>query len=426
MKKLTSLYDSLQERILTLIEEGRTDLESQIEYWKLERKTQAVLYQAKKDGHRNLGLQPVPAAVASEVKGKQAITMTMLLESLAQSPYANEQWTLGDTGVELVLATEPKYAFKKQGYEVLVLYDHNVDQSYPYTNWDAIYFQDANEQWIKRPGHVDYNGLYLLEPDGSKAYYTLFAENAQRYGTTGEWTVQYRNKTIYPPVTSSRPSGGTEEEVFVISDTGSEGSDLGPAISPRRETPISGSSPFETQGAPPTPGAEAARVGRRPRQGEPGPQPAVKRAKADSTGGRRTRRRPSSPRRRGGGGGRGGRGGEDECPVPAEEVGTRHRGVTERNLSRLERLQEEARDPPIIAVQGHPNTLKCWRNRLHRLSSLYLNVTTVFKWVLESAAVNPQSRVLVAFKSIRQRQQFLSAVTIPRHCTYVYGSLDAL
>lgn len=423
MKRLTELYDSLQDRILTLIEEGRTDLKSQLEYWHLERKAQAVLYQARKDGYRNLGLQPVPAAIASEVKGKQAITMTLLLESLAQSPYANEQWTLGDTGVELVLATEPKNSFKKEGYEVLVLYDHDRNNSYPYTNWDYIYFQDNTEQWIKTRGHVDYNGLYLLEPDGSKAYYTLFGENAERYGRTGEWTVQYRNNTIYPPVTSSRAPGGAEEEVFVISDSGSEGSDLGPATSPRRETALpSPSTAFQTSGSPSTSGEEAVRVGRRLRQGESGPEPPVKRAKADSTRGRATRRRPYSPRR-----GRGRhRGGSPESPVPAEEVGRRHRTVVERGLSRLGRLQEEARDPFIIALQGHPNALKCWRNRLPRISHLYTNVTTVFKWVFDTATANTQSRILVAFKNAWQRQQFLTTVTIPRHCTYVYGSLDAL
>lgn len=422
MKRLTELYDSLQERILTLIEEGRTDLKSQIEYWQLERKVQAVLFQAKKDGYRNLGLQPVPAAVASEVKGKQAIAMTILLDSLSKSPYANERWTLGDTGVELVLATEPKHSFKKHGYEVLVLYDHEMANSYPYTNWDAIYFQDSNEQWIKTSGHVDYNGLYLLEPDGSKAYYTLFAENAGRYGRTGEWTVQYRNNTIYPPVTSSRPSGGAEEEVLVITDSGSEGSEPGPAISPERETDLTSvKSTFQTQRSPGSPGSpreEAARVGGRRRQGESSPTTSIRRAKADSTGGRR--RRPYSPRRGGGGRGRGA-----EFGVSAEEVGRSRRTVAETGLSRIERLQEEARDPPIILVQGHPNSLKCWRNRLYRFRHLYTDVTTVFKWVLNTT-VDAQSRIIVAFKSTWQRQQFLAAVTIPKRCTYVYGSLNAL
>lgn len=420
MRDLTRLYDALQERILTLIEEGHTDLQSQIEYWRLERKAQVVLFYAKKEGIRHLGLQPVPAAIASEVKGKQAIAMNLLLRSLARSPYADEQWTLGDTGVELVLATEPKNAFKKHGYEVLVMYDHSMNNSYPYTNWDSIYYQDENEDWIKVPGQVDYNGMYYEEADGTKAYFTLFADNAHRYGQTGEWTVQYKNKTIYPP--SSRTSGGPSEEVLVISDSGSDASEPGPVISPGRESTDPYSESAYPQAGPSTSNGQAAvGAGRRLGQGEQGPEPPVKRAKADSTGGRRPRRRGHSPRRRG----RGGGGGGDQSPVPAEEVGRRHRTVTERGLTRLGRLQAEARDPPIISVQGCANSLKCWRNRLPKLQHLYTNATTVFHWVLP-LNTECQGRVLIAFADTTQRTKFLAAVTIPRNCTYALGTLNAL
>lgn len=355
--------------------------------------------------------------------------MNILLDSLALSPYANEQWTLGDTGVELVLATEPKNAFKKRGYEVLVLYDHKPESSYPYTNWDNIYYQDLNDMWIKTPGLVDYNGLYYEEPDGTKAYFTLFADNAHRYGHTGEWTVQYRNKTIYPPVTSSRPSGGPSEEVLVISDSGSEGSDGASVTSPRRETTVTFAQPSDQTPGPSTSISEAApRARRRLGQGESGAEPPVKKAKADSTGGRRAGGGGPSPRRRGGGGGGGERRGDrgEQSPVPAEEVGRRHRSVTERGLTRLGRLQEEARDPPVIIVQGCPNSLKCWRNRLPKRKGLYENVTTVFHWVMDTYTADRNGRVLVAFSSTQQRQQFISAVTIPRHCSFTLGSLNEL
>lgn len=413
------MYDSLQDQILSLIEEGRTDLDSQLQYWHLERKLQAILYYAKKNGYRHLGLQQVPAAIASEVKGKNAIAMTLLLESLAKTQFANETWTLGDTGAELVLATEPKQAFKKQGYEVTVYFDNDRNNSYPYTNWEAIYIQQDGDIWIKARGLVDYNGLYYEEPDQTKAYFTLFADNAQRFGQTGKWTVQYKNKTIYPPVTSSRPTGGSTEEG--LSASGPEYT-AGPSTTSVRQTASVSpqQSSFQAAGATTPTGKEEARVGSRRRQGEQKPESSVKRARADSS----VSRQRSSPHTRGGRR-RGGRDG-GQSPVPASEVGRHRQTVARGGLSRLERLQEEARDPPIILVTGHPNTLKCWRNRLPRISDLYTNASTVFRWVVHNNTADQQGRVLVAFASTAQRSKFLCNVTIPRTCTYTYGSISDL
>lgn len=420
------MYDSLQEQILTLIEENRTDLNSQLQYWNLERKVQAVLYYAKREGHRHLGLQQVPAAIASEYKGKQAIALTLLLKSLAKSPFASETWTLGDTGAELVLATEPKNTFKKQGYEVTVFFDNDRNNSYPYTNWDRIYYQDERNNWIVTPGLVDYNGMFYVEADGTQAYFILFADNANRFGNTGQWTVQYKNKTIYPPVTSSRHSGGTAEEAIVI-DSGSDRSEspAGRPESPVRERSIPTSkSTQQAAGASPSEREKEARVGRGLGQGEQRSEPPVKKARADSSQTGRSRR--PSPRRRGrrGRGGGGGRGGGS--PVSPEEVGENHQTVATRGLDRLERLQAEARDPPIISVQGHPNTLKCWRNRLPKVKEYYTNATTVFRWVLHNRSADQQGRVLISFANATQRHRFLCNVKIPKNCTYTFGSLNEL
>lgn len=409
------MFDSLQDQILNLIEEGRTDLQSQLQYWRLERKLQAVLYYAKKKGYRHLGLQQVPATIASEYKGKQAIALTLLLESLERTQFANENWTLGDTGAELVLATEPKQAFKKQPYEVTVYFDNDRNNSYPYTNWDAIYLQREGDYWIKARGLVDYNGLYYEEPDLTKAYFTLFADNASRFGQTGKWTVQYKNKTIYPP-TSARPPGGSDEE-----DPGPEAAGTSSAFVRQRAGVSTEQPTFQAAGHTSPASEEEARVESRLREGEPGPEPPVKRAKADSTGARRR----TSPHRGGGGRRRGGGSGR-QSPVSASEVGRNRETVARGGLSRLERLQAEARDPPIIIVQGHPNALKCWRNRLPRVSGLYTNVTTVFRWVLNNNSADQQGRVLVSFKSSTQRNKFLCNVTIPKSCTFSFGSFAEL
>ena len=81
---------ALQESLMESYESGSADLQSQINYWYLVRKEQALLYKARQDGHRSLGLQPLPTLQVSEYRAKEAITMTLLLRSFAKSEYARE------------------------------------------------------------------------------------------------------------------------------------------------------------------------------------------------------------------------------------------------------------------------------------------------------------------------------------------------
>lgn len=424
---LNQLYESLQEQILNLYEQENTDLASQLLHWRLQRRSSAVQYYARKQGLKRLGMQPVPSLASSEASGKQAIEMTILINSLMQSPFAQESWTLQDTSAELVLNTEPQRTFKKLPYTVEVLFDNDEDNAFPYINYRLIYTRDENEYWYKTEGKVDYNGLYYEEASGDRAYFKLFADDATRYGTTGVWTVRYNNHVLSAPSSSSRPLPGPSSVIVIDSDE-----DTGPSetsdTAAGQESYRSGHSPQseeETEGAgrksPRSPQATRVRLREGEGQGEPS-SPPVKRAKADSSGsvGRRGARR--------GGGGTGGGGRRDtgggSAPT-AEEVGRRHFTVTKGRLSRLERLQEEARDPSVIIVQGPPNCLKCWRYRLNKYSDLYDNCTSVFKWVTRPEKA-PQSRILISFLSPSQRQRFITYVKIPKHCGFSFGSLDKL
>lgn len=425
-KNLSQRFDALQDEILSLYEEENTDLGSQLRHWQLQRRSQAMLFYARKYGIKKLGLQPTPSLATSEANGKQAIEMTMLISSLLKSPFATESWTLQDTSAELVLHTAPKRTFKKLPYTVEVWFDNDASNSYEYANYRLLYTTDDNDQWYKTEGQTDYNGLYYIDANGDKAYFKLFSDEARLYSNTGTWTVRFNNHILSPPASSSRPPEGSSDIIVIESDEESlesngenQYTDLeqaatgsAPSVQPQEETKRVGRGEKESS-------QEAGVQERRGGRQRESSSPPVKRAKADSTGGVRGRGA------RGGGTGSGGGSRRGGSAPTAAEVGGRHQTVATRGLTQLERLQAEARDPLIIIVQGPANCLKCWRYRLHRYSSLYEDVTTAFKWLTKSCNTS-NSRILISFKSDYQRQNFLTFVKIPKHCTYHFGSLDAL
>lgn len=387
---------------MTLIEEGREDIDSQIKIWDLQRQSYLIMYYARRKGYRNLGLQPLPVLAASEYNGKNAIAMLMHLRSIKNSGFGTERWTLGETSVETVLATEPKHTFKKQPYIVDVWFDNEQGNSFPYTNWEHIYYQDGNGNWHKTRGQVSYDGLYYVEHNGDQVYFQLFATDAPRYGHTGQWTVRFKNHILYPPVTSSTGLDNSSEQSAHSLPRAREGPDKENVATNQGEAQVS-----------------SATGPRRSR--EASPETPRKRQRPDSTdggGGRRglrgerggSRSRPPGPR-------------EGSWPSP-EEVGRRRTSTPRRHLSRLSRLQEDARDPPVILLKGPANPLKCWRRRCRKHSSLYTAASSVFKWI--DCTGHSGGRLLVAFDSEAQRAAFLEQVTIPKHCEYTFGSLMSL
>nr|AYD41511.1 MAG: E2 protein [Human papillomavirus] len=382
-ESLTERFDALQEAIMTIYEEGATDLASQIQYWDLIRKENITLYYARKCGFNKLGLQPTPALAVSEYNAKAAIKTQMLLKSLAKSEFANDPWTWPETSAEL-LNTEPKDRFKKKGYTVEVWYDNDRDKAFPYTNWREIYYQDEQDKWHKAEGKVDINGLYYIDNHGDIVYFTLFGPDADKYGVTGEWTVLYNNTRLVSSSSSAKRAAGESTKR-------------------KRDESTTGDSPSTSQ-------EFSGRIQR---------ETVSSTSETDLRSGRGERELPTSSKRR--------RVQPTELlssPTPAE-VGTRHRSTQRTGLSRLHRLQIEARDPPVLIIKGPANPLKCWRNRITKTNSvLFQCCSTVWRWIGDNNTLG--SRMLIAFDSIQQRNKFLQLIKPPKHAEFALGSLDSL
>lgn len=376
---------------MTLYEEGSSSIDAQIELWDLIRRENVLCYYGRKEGYKNYGLQPLPTLAVCEYKAKEAIQQGILLRSLKNSPFGKEDWTLNTTSAELT-HTAPRNAFKKDPYIVDVHFDHNSNNSFPYTNWNALYLQDENDMWYKTPGKVDINGLYFEDKQGDKNYFTVFATDAERYGTTGEWTVYFKNETLSTSVTSSQGTLSGSVQGSSKGFVSSSGDTTSNAKNTRRRE-VEEREPSSTT-HPTTPEL-------RRRRGRGGTQQGESRSK---------RRRTE----------------ESLSGVSAGQVGRRHLTVPRTGLTRLGRLEAEARDPPILIVKGCANNLKCWRYRFKKgNAALYQYTTTVFRYV-ENDFPGCNHRMIITFKSEAQRSLFIKTVPFPKGSSYSLGSLESL
>nr|QAB14016.1 MAG: E2 protein [Human papillomavirus] len=313
----------------------------------------------------------------------------LLLKSLKKSPFGKEEWSLNNTSAELT-HTAPPNTFKKDAYIVDVHFDNNPANSFPYTNWNALYIQDDDDTWYKTPGEVDINGLYFVDKQGDKNYFTLFAADAERFGTTGQWTVHFKNETLSTSVISSQESlsgsvqGSTKGLVSSSWDTPSTSK-----ATRRRET--------EERKSNAAVSSTVTLRRRRRGRGEQG---------------------ESRPKRR--------RTEESTVGLAPGQVGRRHHTVPRTGLTRFERLEAEAADPPIIIVKGGSNNLKCWRYRIKKTSTLFTFITTVFRWAEEQFSECNNHRMLIAFENEQQRSLFLTTVSLPKGASYALGSLASL
>lgn len=355
------------------------------------------MYYGKKEGYKNFGLQHLPTTQVSEYNAKLAIQIGLLLKSLAKSSYGQERWTLPETSAELIL-TPPKNCFKKNGFTVTVIFDDDPQNSMVYTQWNDIYYQDENDRWHKVQGKVDHNGLFFDDINNERNYFQLFAPDAERFSKTGLWTVHYKNTTVSSIVTSSSKHSTSGYSRRDSSDSSRCSSPQEGPSNRRPETPEQEANRCTTTST----------LGSRRRRREQGESTSDR----DPRGSQRKRRRPLP------------------SPVSAEEVGQRHHTLPRTGLSRLGRLTEEARDPPLILVKGPANNLKCWRYRCNeRFGHLFNKCSSVFRWIddpLLNSVNQNTGRMLIAFNDNTQRQRFLDIVTMPRGTSFAYGSVDSL
>ncbi|ANG08942.1 E2 [Human papillomavirus type 183] len=404
MESLADRFDALQELILKHIESDSTSLQSHIAYWGYVRKENALMHVARQQGLTRIGLQPLPTLTVTEYNAKQAITIQLTLQSLLRSPYGSEQWKLSEVSAELI-NTPPQNLLKKHGFSVEVWFDNDKNNAMVYTNWNDMYYQDAQETWHKVHGSVDYNGLYFTDHNGERAYFTLFDTDAIKYSRTGHWTVHYKTHVISSSVVSSttRDSSTVPEDTVdrpstSYSSTSTAHQQESPA---RRRVQRTRESPKPSS----TTSPETRSVSLRRRRGEG--------ESRDRDGGET----PTKRRRRGG---------QLGLVPTAEEVGSRHRTPETTGLSRLGQLQAEAWDPPIILVRGLPNTLKCWRYRKYQnAAKCFWKISTVFNWVSDNDKAS-RGRLIIAFKSVTQRECFVKQHLFPKGATYTYGQLNGL
>ena len=379
---------------MSLIEKESYDLKDHLTFWKAVRLENVIAYYARKEHITKLGLQPLPTTTVTEYKAKEAINIQLLIQSLLKSEFALERWTLAEVSAETINSS-PKNCFKKAPFIVNVLFDNDERNSFPYTCWDFIYYQDDNNVWHKTAGLVDHNGCYYTEVNGDYVYFVLFQPDAVKYGKTGLWTVKFKNQTILASVTSSSRNSHSSYENRPGPSTSINSQESPGRRSQKTQQGTDTDSPSSS-----TPGVRRRR--RRRESGESGT--------TNETPERRGTKRKL---------------GSDTAPTPGE-VGSRSKTLARHGYSRLERLQAEARDPLVALFTGQQNNLKCWRHRCTaKYPSLFLAFSSVWKW-LGPNANSGAAKVLVAFSSNAQRELFLNTVHIPKGTSFTLGQLDSL
>lgn len=409
MENLKTRLDRVENRQLDIFEKDSDDIQDQIEYWDLVKQEHLILHAARQAGIQRLGHKNVPALQVSEQKAKQAIEMTLVLRSLAQSEYGNEKWTSRDCSRE-VYETAPAFCMKKHGSHVHVMWDGQADDVTEYTAWERIYCQMEDGSWYLKRGQLDFDGLFYDE-DQIRFYYADFKKDAAQQGYRS-YEVYYKDLTITPnstPIfTSTRPgqrhqapqkrSAAPAQETTASSSKRSRG---GRGRSPNVHSP--GHTPPESPGRPSTrstKSSSSSTAGVRERRG----------------GGQSRRLRQPIGRREGESGG-----------LEPGEVGAVHRTVGKRPHSRVGQLLLEARDPPVIVVAGQANSLKCLRYRIQKkYPGAYKDITTNFKWVGGVGKGQGSSRMLVAFESSQQRKAFEELARFPQSVQHFHGNLDQL
>ena len=459
MDTLSERFNALQENLMDIYESGRDDIETQIMHWQYLRQEQVLFYFARQHGVMRLGYQPVPPLATSEAKAKDAIGMVILLQSLQKSQYGKEPWTLTQTSLETVRSA-PANCFKKGPQNIEVMFDNDPENLMVYTVWSHIYYQTLDDTWKKVEGKVDYHGAYYLEGT-YKNYYIQFEIDAARFGKTGIWEVHVNEDTIFAPVTSSSPAAGegTATSINPASQSPANGQPTATAtsVSTRKRTPPrTESRRYKRKESSPT----TTTTRRQKRQGQR-QEDSTRRSRSTSRGrqqiprgGDRRRRRRSRETSTSSERGRGGRsrrgpttrsqsrslsrsrsrsksrsgGSSSGGGIAPADVGSSVQSLGRQHNGRLERLLEDARDPPVIVLRGDANKLKCFRFRAKKkYRDLVKYYSTTWSWV--GGTTNDRigrSRMLLAFTSNTERQLFINIMKLPPGVDWSLGSLDDL
>lgn len=203
---------------MCIYEKGDSTLATQVRHWQLIRQEQVLLHAARQQGHTRIGMQAVPPLAATQANAKAAIEMHLLLQSLLQSPYAKEPWTLSETSRAMYTAA-PSHTLKKSGQTIEVVFDGDKDNSMLYTKWRQVFYTDDRGVWKRVPSVCDTTGIFF-DRNGAREYYVRFEKEAMRFSVTGTWQAVDEGK-IYSsivPVASSTPTPGLPRGDTVCAD----------------------------------------------------------------------------------------------------------------------------------------------------------------------------------------------------------------
>ncbi|AFS89105.1 E2 [Equus caballus papillomavirus 4] len=420
MAKLLSHLDALSERQMTLLEKGSTSLACHLEYWGLQRRENMVMYAARQKGMCRVGHIPFPSMVSCAAKAREAIEMELQLASLLQTEFGNQPWTLAETSYEL-FKTKPRDTFKRGGYLAEVFFDGVPENAMWYPGWRAIIYEGADGEWHLGPGECDAQGLYFVR-DGEKHYYTLFGDDAARFGTTGTWKVRCQDETYQYPSVSSTTDGDPEDAP--------DGAAGGPAASPRPAagpaepgSPVTGNAPAVPEEQPHLGGRRVASPGRRvhpPTRYQPTEYPSSLLGALGSPplqtgpgwrglGGVEPAASPGSPARQAS---------PDSSPQPpppqalprAAESGPGGAAVLGNRGPAVE-------DGHVyLMLTGSAAKLKTWRWRLHKHHRRYFGrISSTFWWTTGSRNTGKcvDARVIITFRGSAMRETFLHRVSVP-------------
>uniref|UniRef100_A0AAU6S4X2 Regulatory protein E2 n=1 Tax=Plecotus austriacus papillomavirus 1 TaxID=3140011 RepID=A0AAU6S4X2_9PAPI len=420
MTELQARLDSIQEQILALYEKGSTDLNDHLQFYLLIRKEQALLFLARQKGVKVS--MPLPSLAASKARARDAIEMSLLIQSLLQSPYGQEPWTLGEVSRERLLAP-PAYAFKKNGGPVQVQFGDNPDNVEEYTAWDDLYYQDESNNWHKANGDISTEGLFYTDEEGHTVYYVDFQRESRKHGSTGKWSLLYDNNALaFVGSPGSRDSDSSESSTYTPGSRHSRSRSRSHSRSRSRSitrprTRSRSRSPSRSltrsrsrsprRGESPSP----SNLRRRRQSGDKSPQdtaastPATSPLRsAASRGRRRSERSPGVDS-----------GGRPQ-PVAPEQVGASRTSVQRRSGSRLATLLREARDPPGLCIRGPANSVKCYRYTLKsKHAATFSFISTTWHWTESKDPTRVgDARMLILFENSQKRETFLRTVSMPR------------
>nr|AEI61849.1 early protein E2 [human papillomavirus 67]CAD1807513.1 early protein E2 [human papillomavirus 67]CAD1807564.1 early protein E2 [human papillomavirus 67]CAD1807714.1 early protein E2 [human papillomavirus 67]CAD1807826.1 early protein E2 [human papillomavirus 67] len=369
MEEISTRLNAVQEKILDVYEANKKDLCTQIEHWRLRRIECALYYKAKEMGLARIGHQVVPPMSVTKAKACQIIELQMALQTLNETQYSNDEWTLQSTSLELWLC-EPKKCLKKKGETVTVQYDNNKENTMEYTSWNEIYIV-KDSVWTVVVGKVDYMGLYYIY-ETEKTYYVQFETDAKKYSKQNIWEVHVGAQVIVCPTSMFSNEISTTEVAARI--------------------------PHATETY--TPATTACTK-------EEHKQAPAKRRRPDVPDFCNNSQHPTKLlcRQR-----------SVDCTsvglVPGPQCTNKGRSVCAPNTA------------PIVHLKGDPNSLKCLRYRLKCNTDLYCHMSSTWHWTSGKHTKTKEGIVTVTYASETQRQQFLNSVRIPPTVQIVCGIMS--